>query len=104
MLLVSFLLFTADFIILPKAILALLWIIVCCGIIADASLDNGHSLSLSVLLPHSSSSVGGGGQQRERRREINGIQRRAVGGDEDSLRCSVKRVSECPRRKEAALV
>lgn len=73
MLLVPFLLFTADFIILPKAILALLWIIVCCGIIADASLDNGHSpsLSLSVLLPHSSSSVGGrgGGETAEVKEE-----------------------------------
>lgn len=48
-LLVTFLLFTADFIILPKAILSLLWIIGCGGIIADAGLDNGHSLSLPPL-------------------------------------------------------
>lgn len=30
--------------------MALLWIIGCCGIIADAGLDNGHSLSLSLSL------------------------------------------------------
>lgn len=56
-LLVTFLLFTADFIILPKAILSLLWIIGCGGIIADAGLDNGHllsspvSVSLTLALP-----------------------------------------------------
>lgn len=30
--------------------MALLWIIGCCGIIADAGLDNGHSLSFSVSI------------------------------------------------------
>lgn len=30
--------------------MALLWIIGCCGIIGDAGLDNGHSLSVSSAL------------------------------------------------------
>lgn len=74
MLLVPFLLFTADFIILPKAILALLWIIACCGIIADASLDNGHSLSLSLccsltLPPPWEGGEGRGGETAEVKEE-----------------------------------
>lgn len=35
---------------ITKAILALLWIIGCCGIIEDAGLDNGHSPSICLPL------------------------------------------------------